>query len=96
VRFSNQRADNRLAFTEGCKRQFALILPCPVAVFVCNRPRLEHLFGKALGKRQQVPSHDGTSTVAEGHQEILMTFASRRGLTLTRHISITSDHNKRR
>jgi hypothetical protein len=27
LRCENERADNRLAFAEGCKRQFALILP---------------------------------------------------------------------
>jgi predicted LPLAT superfamily acyltransferase len=46
--YENECADNLLAFAEGCKRQFALILLSPVAVYVCNRPRPKHLFGNAL------------------------------------------------
>jgi hypothetical protein len=38
ARCKNQRADNHLAFAEGCKRQFALILPSGGRV--ASRPRL--------------------------------------------------------
>jgi len=43
-----QRADNTFAPAGAERASRALILPSPVAVFICNRPRLEHLFGKAL------------------------------------------------